>query len=179
MSMCILSISQSFRRGNLNYVPDNSPFWHFYFSFPTIKHEQMPVPAFPPRLWVSARRGFFTCRGPALPCSCLYISYIMRRPLAPSGCPKHLSPPSVFTGRSPFRVNVPASISSRARPRRRSTAQGCGPRAPFPRARLCVQISRSMRMFHRGMCTLLSRRHRGRMLGHSAYQLSLPRVRRT
>src|SRR5262245_20680840 len=78
---------------------------------PTIDTKLTQRPGAPPRLCVSPSFGSLICRGPASPRSWSHISYIMRSPLAPIGCPKLLSPPSGFTGWGPSPSNLPASTS--------------------------------------------------------------------
>ncbi len=59
-------------------------------------------------IWRSAGASFRICS---------QHSKNMRRPEAPTGCPKDFSPPSGLIGRSPSRSNVPASTSFHAVPR--------------------------------------------------------------
>src|SRR5215469_1619996 len=85
--------------------------------FPTIEMKLTQRPGAPPKLWVRPSFGLAIWRGPASPRSWSHISYIMRRPLAPIGWPKLLSPPSGFTGWGPSPSKRPARTSFHACPR--------------------------------------------------------------
>jgi len=54
-------------------------------QFPTMTQLTVHPGGCPPMLCVNPSVGLAICRSPAFPCNCLYISYIIRRPLAPTG----------------------------------------------------------------------------------------------
>src|ERR1051325_2384526 len=103
-------------------VHDPEPFEHHSSLASTWTKQYWPIP---PTLWVSPTSARGTCRSPASPRSCFTISHVIDTPVAPTGGPFALSPPSTLT-----RTPPPPPRPPRAAPSRPPTSPPPPPRRP-------------------------------------------------